>query len=340
MKIIKQLWGKTDGKDVFLYTLFNANGLVAKITNYGGILTSLLIPDKEGTFEDVVIGFDNLEDYVAGHPNFGVIVGRFANRIAYGRFTIDDQEYQLACNLGEHHLHGGNKGFASVVWDSEMIEGKDSVALRLTYLSKDGEEGYPANLRVSVTYRLNNQNELSIAYQAQSDAKTHVNLTQHSYFNLAGKGDIFGHSLKLNADRYTSTYFDLIPTGNLENVAGTELDFRVSSNLGARIKSWKRGYDHNFVINKGEKTTQLAAEVYEPVSGRMMEVWTTQPAVQFYTANFEQGIEGKQTMYTGYCGFCLECQHFPDSPNQPNFPSTLLYPDQIYQHQSIYKFSC
>ncbi len=345
--IQKLPFGKTtDGTAVDLYVLTNANGVQARINNYGAILTDLRVPDRTGKLDDVVLGFDTLEGYLAGHPFFGATVGRVANRIAKGKFTLDGKTYQLAVNNGPNALHGGLKGFDKVVWKAEPSEGPDGVSVKFSYRSPDGEEGYPGNLSVVVTYTLTNQNELKIAYSATTDKATPVNLTNHSYFNLAGAraGDILGHELYLAADRYTPTDDTLIPTGAIQPVKGTPLDFTTPTPIGARINQIKSdpvGYDHNFVLNSGGKELALAARVREPKTGRVMEMFTTEPGVQFYTGNF---LNGKQTgkggvVYQKHQGFCLEAQHFPDSVNHANFPSMILKPGQTYRQTTVYKFS-
>ncbi|RKY88306.1 galactose-1-epimerase [candidate division KSB1 bacterium] len=331
-----------------IYTLKNANGLEAKITNYGGILMSLMVPDRNGQFADIVLGYDTVEEYVKNNPYFGVIVGRYANRIAKGKFTLDGEEYILAKNNGENHLHGGIKGFGAVKWNAEKIEGPNGKSLKLTYLSKDGEEGYPGNLSVAVVYTLTDDNELKIDYSATTDKTTIVNLTNHSYFNLAGQGegDILGHILMINADRFTPINRNFIPTGELRPVRGTPFDFTKPTAIGARINQkneqliFGNGYDHNWVLNKKDAELSLAARVYEPRTGRVMEVYTTEPGIQFYTGNFLDGsIKGKGgKVYKFRYGFCLETQHFPDSPNKPDFPSVVLKPGEKYTQTTIYKF--
>ncbi|MDQ1351649.1 MAG: aldose 1-epimerase [Acidobacteriota bacterium] len=349
MGITKSFFGKTEtGQAVDLYTLSNSKGMTVKITNYGGIVTSLTAPDKKGNFNDVVLGFDTLEKYLAGHPYFGAIVGRYGNRIAKGRFTLNGVEYKLATNNGENHLHGGINGFDKVVWQSEEIHKKNEVGLRLHYLSKDGEEGYPGNLSVVVIYTLTGNNELKIDYEAETDKATPVNLTHHSYFNLEGEdpggsggsNGILGHLLTIHADRFTPVDNGLIPTGELKNVQDTPMDFLTPRAIGERISLVEGGYDHNYVLNNWDGSLKLAASVSEPVSGRIMEVWTTEPGLQFYSGNFLDGtITGKSgKKYEKHYGFCLETQHFPDSPNKPNFPSTILEPGKKYTHTTVYRF--
>jgi aldose 1-epimerase len=350
MDVQKESFGQTaDGREVDLYTLTNANGLKARITNYGAIVVSLEAPDRTGKLGDITLGFDTLEQYLKGHPYFGAIVGRYGNRIGKARFTLNGVEYKLAANNGENHLHGGIKGFDKVVWDAQPLTQTDAVGVRLVYLSRDGEEGYPGNLTCIVTYTLTNNDELKISYEALTDKPTPVNLTHHSYFNLAGqgKGDILGHELMLNADRFTPVDKGLIPTGELRSIKGTPFDFTKPTAIGARINQdneqlkFGLGYDHNWVLNKKDDQLTLAARVYEPTTGRVMEVYTTEPGIQFYSGNFLDGTNvGKGgKVYKHRYGFCLETQHFPDSPNKPNFPSVILEPGQKYTQVTVYKFS-
>lgn len=343
MEIVKEPFGTTpEGLEVDLFTLKNSNGMVAKITNYGGILTSLLVPDKEGNPEDIVLGFDNLQTYLDGHPYFGAIVGRYGNRIAKGKFTVDGVEYTLAVNNGDNHLHGGLAGFDKVVWNAEPFQQDDRMGLVLTYVSPDMEEGYPGNLTVKVTYSLTEKNEFSIDYEAVTDKACPVNLTHHSYFNLtAGKRDVLGHEMMINADRFVVVDEGLIPTGELRAVKGSAMDFLSPYTIGSRIDRVSGGYDHSYVLNKGDDEMTLTARVVEPGSGRILEVYTTEPGVQFYTGNFLDGsLTGKNgIVYKKHYGFCLETQHFPDSPNQPEFPSTLLRPGENYTHSTIYRFT-
>jgi aldose 1-epimerase len=343
MNIKKELFGKTkDGKEVILFTLTNAKNATLKVSTYGGTITALEVPDKDGNFADVVLGFDNLQDYLGEHPFFGVIAGRYANRIAFGKFTLDGVEYKLAATDGRHHLHGGVTGFDKVVWDGEEVKTPDAVGVKLTYLAKDGEEGYPGNLRTTVTYWLTNQNELVIEYEAETDKPTVINLTNHSYFNLSGEGsgDILGHEIMINADRYTAVDEELIPTGELAPVKGTALDLTTAQPIGAGFNELKDGYDHNYVLNKEGNELSLAAKVFDPKSGRKMEVYTTQPGVQFFTGNTMNGtLKGKSgKIYHKHAGFCLETQHFPDSPNHESFPATRLNPGETFREKTIYKF--
>jgi aldose 1-epimerase len=350
MDIKKQPFGNmVDGTPVDLYTLTNANGVEARVSNYGGTVVSLMVPDRNGAFEDVVLGFDTLEEYVEKSLYFGCIVGRYANRIAKGRFTLDGVEYTLAQNDGENHLHGGIKGFDKVVWQAKQFERDDAVGLELAYLSKDGEEGYPGNLSVKVIYSLTDDDELKIEYSATTDRPTVVNLTNHSYFNLAGQvsRDILGHELTIYADRFTPVNGTLIPTGELRSVVGTPLDFSEPVAIGSRIEQdydqlrFGKGYDQNWVLDNPEGSLTLAARVHEPTSGRIMEVYTTEPGLQFYSGNFLDGTAtGKGgIVYHKRFGLCLETQHYPDSPNKPGFPSVVLRPGEEYVQTTVYKFS-
>lgn len=347
--ITKESVGTVDGSPVELFTLRNNNGMEARITNYGGTLVALTTPDRNGQFADVVLGFDDVKRYQEPHPVFGSIVGRYANRIARGKFTLDGKEYTLAVNNGPNHLHGGLKGFDKVVWTAEIVTVNDGPALRLTYVSADMEEGYPGTLTAVVTYSLTDENALRIDYEAATDKPTVVNLTNHAYFNLkgAGAGDVLDHELTLFASHFTPTDEGLIPTGEIRSVEGTPLDFRSPTRIGERIDADYEplkiagGYDHNFVIDQTGEEPRLAARVKEPTSGRIMEVYTTQPGVQLYTANFlNRRIIGKGGIpYDRRYGFCLETQHFPDSPNKPNFPSVVLRPEEKYSETTIFKFT-
>jgi aldose 1-epimerase len=344
-KIEEKDWGQTkDGTPIKLFTLTNSKGMVARISDFGGILTELRVPDRNGKIENVVLGFDGPEQYLKGHPFFGAVAGRVANRIALGRFTLGGQEYKLAVNNGPNHLHGGLKGFDKVVWTAKPLHANSTeAAVQFTYLSKDGEEGYPGNLQATVTYTLTENNELRIEYAATTDKATPVNLTNHSYFNLAETGDVLGHELMIKADRYTVTDDTLIPTGQIAGVKGTPLDFTTPTPIGARINQITRkppGYDDNFVLNGG-KSLELAARAYEPKTGRIMEVFTTEPGVQLYTGNHLDGtLTGHHGVaYKQFSGFCLETQHFPDSVNHPEFPSTILRPGQTYDTTTVFKFN-
>ena len=340
-------FGKTaDGTTIELYVLTNGR-ITAKVMTYGAILTELHVPDKNGKTADVVLGFDNLAAYLAGHPHFGATTGRFANRIAKGKFSLDGKDYTLALNNGPNSLHGGLKGFDKAVWKAEDVSGDAGPAVKFSYVSKDGEEGYPGNLTVSVTYTVTAADALKIDYTATTDQATPLNLTNHSYFNLGGSasGSILDHELTLTASAYTPVDETLIPTGDIASVKDTPLDFTRPQTLGSRINDLKGepvGYDHNFVLPKSDgKTPILAAKIVEPKSGRVMETYTTEPGVQLYTANFMDGsIKGKDGVsYKKHGAFCLETQHFPDSVNQPNFPSTILRPGDTYTQTTIYKFS-
>jgi aldose 1-epimerase len=344
--VAKMVFGKTaDGTTVDLYVLTNGK-MTAKVMTLGGIVTELDVPDRDGKPGDVVLGFDNLDSYLAGHPHFGAITGRFANRIAKGRFTLDGKEYKLAINNGPNSLHGGMKGFDKVVWKGEEVSSPDGPAVKLSYLSRDGEEGYPGNLSVSVTYTVTSDDALRIDYSATTDKATPVNLTNHTYFNLAGPaaGPIDDHELLLAADEYTVADETLIPTGEIKSVRGTPLDFTTPSVIGSRYEQLAgdpKGYDHNYVIRHDSRSPALAARVYEPKTGRVMEMFTTEPGVQFYTANFLDGkLKGKGgAAYSRHQAFCLEAQHFPDSVNHESFPTTILRPGAIYKQTTVYKFS-
>ena len=343
--VIKKLFGHTPaGKRVDLFTLTNTQGLVAKITNYGTIITELQVPDRRGKFGNVVLGFDNLKQYLAGNPCYlGCTVGRVANRTAKGRFQLDRKKYQLAVNNGPNHLHGGIAGFDKVLWAAEILPGEEA-AVKFTYTSPDGEEGYPGNLAVAVVMTLTNTDELRIDYTGTTDRATPVNLTNHSYFNLAGVGNILGHKLKLAAKYYTPVDASSIPTGKLAPVAGTAFDFTKPKIIGrdfAQLLERPIGYDHNFVLNGGGKRLGPCATVYEPDTGRVMEVSTTEPGVQLYTGNWldgtQRGYDG--VFFTQHSGLCLETQHFPDSLNRPVFPSVILRPGETYRQTTAHKFS-
>ena len=346
----RESFGKTgDGQAVDIYTLKNRRGAEARITTYGGAVVSLTMPDRAGKFDDVLLGFDDLEGYQKTTTYIGSLVGRYANRIAKGRFTLGGREYTLATNNGENHLHGGIRGFDKVVWKARPLPARGGQALELTYLSRDGEEGYPGNLTVRVVYTLTDANELKIDYYATTDKDTVVNLTNHNYYNLAGQGngDILGHLLTINASRFTPTDAGAIPTGELRAVRGTPFDFTRPTSIGARIEQDEeqlklgKGYDHNFVVNGRAGVLRLAARVTEPTTGRVMETWTTEPGVQLYTGNYLDGSDvgkgGKP--YRHRYGFCLETQHYPDSPNRPEFPSTVLRKGARFRSTTVYKFS-
>jgi aldose 1-epimerase len=348
--LTKESFGKmADGREVDIYTLTNRNGVEVKITNYGATVVSLRVPDRKGKLDDVVLGYDNYDGYLGNSPYIGAVVGRYANRIAKGRFSLNGVEYKIATNNGENHLHGGNVGFDQVLWKAMPSGARSAVGLKLTYLSRDGEEGYPGNLSVTVVYALTDRNDLRIDYYATTDKDTLVNLTQHSYFNLSGQGngDILGHVLTINADYFTPTDAGSIPTGELRPVKGTPFDFTTSTAIGARINQvdeqlgFGKGYDHNFVLNGKQGVMGRAAIVSEPTTGRVLEVWTTEPGLQLYTGNFLDGSKvGKAgKVYKIHYGFCLETQHFPDSPNKPKFPSTVLRRNEQYHSATIYRFS-
>jgi aldose 1-epimerase len=346
-KVEKHAYGKTaDGTAVEQYVLSNGNGMTVKVITYGGILTDIAAPDRKGKAINVTLGFDSLEGYLQKHPYFGALVGRVGNRIAGGKFTLDGKAYTLAKNNGPNHLHGGNKGFDKAVWKAESLKSKENAGVKLTHVSPDGDEGYPGNLTVNVTYTVTPDNELRITYEATTDKATPVNLTNHTYFNLAGPaaGDILGHELVIYADKYTPTDETLIPTGELKPVKGTPYDFTTPHTIGSRIGQIKGdpgGYDINYVLRKPGPALHKAAWVHEPKTGRVMEVSTTQPGVQFYTGNFLDGsLKGRDGVaYRKHQGFCLETQHFPDAVNHPNFPSIILRPGQTYQQTTVYKFS-
>jgi aldose 1-epimerase len=337
-----------DGRPVYLYRLANEQGATATITNYGGTVVSLLVPDREGTPGDVVLGYDTLEEYLVHPFYFGCIVGRYANRIAGARFTLDGVEYALAQNDGENSLHGGVRGFHKMLWEAQEAESQDGPALRLRRVSPNGEEGYPGNLSVEVAYTLTQANELRIVYAATSDRPTIINLTNHSYFNLrgAGSGDILDHELMIGAGRFTAAGPGLIPTGELRSVKGTPMDFTEPVAIGARIEEQDEqllaglGYDSNWVLDDHGAGLVLAASVYDPESGRVMEVLTTEPALQFYSGNFMTDVRGKDgQLYRRRHALCLEAQHYPDSPHRPEFPSVVLRPGDTYTQTTIYRFS-
>ncbi|AUS07375.1 aldose epimerase family protein [Pseudotamlana carrageenivorans] len=330
------------------FTLKNTNGVTLNVITYGGRITSLKVPNKNGAFENVVLGFDNLEDYLKDNPFFGALIGRFGNRIAKGKFTLNGNEYTLATNDGPNHLHGGVDGFDRVVWTAEPIEDEEESSLKLTYLSKDGEEGYPGNLEVTVVYTLTKDNALEVSYKATTDKATVVNLTQHAYFNLTGDftKDILDHEVVINADAYLPVDATLIPTGVIKNVEGTPFDFRKAKTIGKDITTQNeqlilgKGYDHCWVLNGEKDSMRQVASAYDKASGRLMEIYTDEPGIQFYTGNFLDGTlpmpEGGT--YGHRTGFCLETQHFPDAPNQKNFPSVVLNPGETYTTKTTFKF--
>jgi aldose 1-epimerase len=351
-------FGMADGRAVELVTLRNGNGIELKATNYGGIITSLMTPDRNGVMGDIVLGFETIEPYVAGTPYFGAIIGRYGNRIGGARFTLDGETHQLTVNDGPNHLHGGAKGFDKVVWDAESFENDVGRGVTFRYTSPAGEEGYPGTLQATVTYTLTEANELIVDYLATTDRATPVTLTQHSYFNLAAPGsgagagagsggtDILGHELTINASGYTPVNETLIPTGEIASVEGTPFDFREATAIGARIDADHPqlaaggGYDHNWVLDRTGDGLELAARVVEPTSGRTLEIRTTEPGIQFYSGNFLDGtITGRNGVtYVHRGGFCLETQHYPDSPNEPSFPSTILRPGEEYRSRTVFSF--
>jgi aldose 1-epimerase len=342
-------WGQTpDGRAVDLITLRNGAGVEVHIATLGGIITSLRVPDREGHFDDVVLGHDAVAGYFPNSSYFGAIIGRYGNRIGNGTFALDDTTYKLAQNNGPNHLHGGNKGWNQAIWRPETFQDASGTGVVLTSTSPDGDEGYPGTVAAKVTYTLTSRNELAVDYEATTDKPTIINLTQHSYFNLAGERatDILGHQLMINADRYTPVDDTLIPTGELAAVAGTPFDFQTSTGIGARIGQDNqqllrgRGYDHNWVLTRQGEGLSLAARVLEPASGRTLEIATTEPGIQFYSGNFLDGsIKGKNGHVYGHrAGFCLETQHFPDSPNKPAFPPTTLRPGQTYRSRTVMTF--
>jgi aldose 1-epimerase len=342
LSISKDNWGKAGDQDVFLYTLKNKNAVTVKITNFGGIVTEIHTKDKNDSLANIVLGFDSIQPYIEKHPSFGIIVGRYANRIGNASFKLDGKEYKLNPNNGKNTLHGGLIGFDKKVWSAEELAGKDSVALRLTYTSQDMEEGFPGTLKATVTYVLNDSDELKIYYDAETDKPTVVNLTNHSYFNLTGaKESILNHNVVIFADSITPVNDELIPSGKIESLIGTAFDFTAPHTIGERIDQVKGGYDHNYILSKPKGTYGQVAEVTEPSTGRVLLMYSTEPGVQLYTGNFLDGtITGhNNTVYNKHWGFCLEAQHYPDSPNKPNFPSVVLRPGERYYQLTVYKFS-
>ena len=333
-------WGSVDSKSVYLYTLTNSNGITVQITNYGGIIVAFLAPDKNEKMENIVLGLGSLEDYLAGHPSLGCIIGRYANRIGNAKFILDDTEYTLAANNGKNHIHGGVKRFSNKVWDAITSGDGQSATLSLTCTSADMEEGYPGNLTVKADYILNNDNELQIRYTATTDKPTVLNLTNHSYFNLTGcKRDILGHQVKIYADAYTPADNENIPTGEIAPVEGTPFDLRQWTIISDRLTDLPKGYDNNFCVEGTSGNAVLAAELYEPESGRLLQTYTTEPGVQFYTAC---NLDGKKknpqgVAFSPFMGACFEAQHYPDSPNKPDFPTTALRPGETYTQETIYK---
>ena len=350
LKIDKIQFGETmDGTGVDLFILSNNNGMEVRIITYGGIITSWTAPDKNGNYKDIVLGYNTLAEYEAETPYFGALIGRYGNRIAKGKFSLDNQEYTLAVNNGVNHLHGGLKGFDKVIWDAKTIVSDSTVSLELSYLSKDMEEGYPGNLETKVTYTLNNKDELSVNYEATTDKPTIVNLTQHSYFNLTAdfNQDILGHELVINADSFLPIDNTLIPTGEFRDVTGTPFDFKTSKAIGTHIDNENiqlkngLGYDHCWVLNDQNTGVRFVASAYEPVSGRLLEVFSDEPGIQFYSGNFLDGtLPSKNNgVYQHRTGFCLETQHYPDSPNQKNFPSVRLNPGEKYNSKTVFRLS-
>jgi aldose 1-epimerase len=348
LNLITKRFGTTpDGAEITLFTLSNDQNLEVSIINFGGAIASIKVPDRNGITGDVVLGYDTLDEYVRNPRFFGGLIGRHANRIANGKFSLNGVAHQLAQNNGANHLHGGNKGYDKTVWSAEGRRAADSVGVCLSYLSKDGEENYPGNLKVSVDYLVNDDNELRIEYRATTDKDTIVNLTNHSYFNLAGSGDILEHQLMINADSFTPVSKDLIPTGEIRQVAETPMDFRKPATIGSRIYEpfdqlgFTGGYDHNYVLRESANPLTLACKLHEESSGRTLEVFTTQPGLQFYSGNFLDGsLNGRGgVVYEKYAGLCLETQGFPDAPNHPNFPSTVLRVGELYDEVAVFRFS-
>jgi aldose 1-epimerase len=332
LRVEEALMGKTpEGRQVKVFTLRNGSGMAVSVMEYGAIITEIQALDRQGRATNVLLGAKTLDEYLKGYPGAAAVIGRFANRISKARFVIDGKEYKVAANNGQNHIHGGRKGFASVVWDGKLLPGKNENAVQFTYKSKDGEEGYPGNLTAVVTYTLTDKNELRVDYEATTDKATPVNLTNHAYFNLAGGGDVLDHELMLKASAYTPADDELIPTGKIESVEGTPLDFTSATRVGARIEKLRpklNGYDHNFVIDHGGKSLIEFGRLNDPKSGRVMTVSTTQPGVQLYTGNHLQ-----------HRGLCLETQHFPDSPNRPEFPSAILKPGEKFKSTTVFAFS-
>ena len=344
--VSKSTFGKTaSGEEIDLYTCVNINGLVLKMMTFGAIVVSLEIPDRDGKLSNVNLGFESLDSYLAGHPYFGATIGRFCNRISKGKFSLNGVKYTLATNDGSNHLHGGEKGFDKVVWDARSFVDKSGAGIEFNYRSPNGEEGYPGNLDVSVVYTLTNKNELMVEFSAISDMPTPVNLTNHNYWNLGGvrSGNILGHELTIVANQYLEVNNNLIPTGKLLDVKGTPFDFTIAKTVGERIQSIPKieglpqGYDHCFVLPDDSKNLKLAARIKDSVSGRSMEIYTTQPGIQFYSGNFLDG-RPESGGYEQYDGFCLETQHFPDAPNHPKFLSTILIPGEKYKHLTVHRF--
>jgi aldose 1-epimerase len=342
MKVSREVFGQLpDNGEAYLFTAVNPAGLQLKISNYGGIIQSILVPGKNGEFADVVLGFDNLAGYIGNQAYIGTLVGRFANRIGGGRFSLDGKEYKLAQNIDENHLHGGLKGFDKVLWDATEFADDKGAGVTLTYLSHDLEEGYPGNLKLMVTFTLDKENQVCIDYKATTDQTTHLNLTHHAYFNLGGGSmPIYDHELMIKSGQYVDCDNDYIPTGEIASVDGSPLDFRIQKSIGSDIGKQEGGFDHCYVLGEDNEDPGFAARVLHPESGRVMEVLTTEPGMQFYSSNFLEGVQGKGGLtYEKHQALCLETQHFPDSPNQPGFPTTILGPGETYTQKTIYKFS-
>jgi aldose 1-epimerase len=342
MQLTQEAFGTTaDGKAVTLYTCTNQHGCVLKLMDYGAMVVAMEVPDRDGQLANVTLGFPSLDGYQRRHPYFGATVGRYCNRIAGGQFTLEDRTYKLATNDGANHLHGGERGFDRHVWDAETISSEAAVGVKFTRLSPDGEEGYPGNVQATAIYTLNNDNELKMELQATTDAPCPVNLTNHTYWNLAGAGTILNHELMIQADQYLAVDDGLIPTGEMPEVRGSPLDFTRLTKIGARIDQVKGdpgGYDHCFVLRSQDGTLTLAARLQEPTSGRVMEVLTTQPGIQFYSGNFLDGAADNGG-FPQHAACCLETQHYPDSPNRPEFPNTILQPGETLHHVTIHRFS-
>ncbi len=343
MPLLEKSFGKVKGKNIQLFVLSNTNGYQAHLTNYGGTIVSFFMPDKDGTSQNICLGFDNLEGYLGDQPFLGGLIGRFANRISRGRFELDGKTYELACNEnGKHHLHGGKIGFHKVVWEATPFESRNEAGVELYYQSVDGEEGYPGNVDVKVVYSLNDENELKIEYTAQTDKPTPINLTNHAYWNLAGAGltKIYDHQLELKSLKCLAVDDELIPTGEFVQVTGTPLDFQTEKRIGDDIHKMGVGYDHCYILDRSTPDLEKVAALYEPSSKRNMEIWTTKPAIQFYSGNFLDGLKGADgAVYNVHDGLCLESQFYPDAVNHPNFPSAILRPDEIYHHTTVHKFS-
>jgi aldose 1-epimerase len=343
MHIAKSTLGKMpDGVQVDSYALTNAHGMKVEVMTYGATLTAVETPDRFGKSENVTLQLDSLQDYVAGHPFFGSTAGRFANRIAKGRFMLDGVEYRLATNNGANHLHGGTRGFDKVLWKAESFQRADTAAVAFIHVSPDGEEGYPGKLETTVVYTLADNNQLTIDYTATTDKTTYVNLTNHAYWNLGGvaSGDILGHELTIFADLYLPVDAALMPLGELCSVRGTPMDFTMPQTIGARIEQVKGGYDHCYILNNTRERINLAVRAVEHKSGRVMEIYTSEPAVQFYTGNFLDGTQmAGSVIYRKHHGFCIEAEHYPDSPNHPEYPSTVLRPGETYRQTTVHQFS-